>query len=273
MPELPEVETVVNTLKNLILNKEFKDVTVYWDNIIATPELELFKDAIIGQKIIDISRRGKYILFHLTSKTLVSHLRMEGKYFVYDTKTPKDKHSHVIYNFTDGGQLHYNDTRKFGKMYLYDESEALKILANVGLEPWDSKLTSSYLRKKAKNRKVSIKQFLLDQSVIAGIGNIYVNEILFLVKLHPATVVNTVSAIKFNQIIDATQDVLSRAIEQGGTTIKSYTSSLGVTGLFQQSLNVHNLEGHDCPVCNSKIEKITVAQRGTYFCPSCQKLK
>lgn len=273
MPELPEVETVVNTLKELILDKKISNVKVYWDNIIATPDLETFKLAVVGQKIKDISRRGKYILFHLSSKTLVSHLRMEGKYFVYNEKTAKDKHSHVIFNFSDKGQLHYHDTRKFGKMYLYDESEALRILENVGLEPWDIKLTGTYLEKKARNRKISIKQFLLDQSVIAGIGNIYVNEILFITKIHPAQPVNTISKYKFERIIDTTKDVLERAIEQGGTTIKSYTSSLGVTGLFQQSLLVHNKAGAACVNCNSTIEKITVAQRGTYLCPTCQKLK
>lgn len=273
MPELPEVETVVVTLKELILDKEISSVKVYWDNIIATPDVEMFKLAVIGQKIKDISRRGKYILFHLDSKTLVSHLRMEGKYFVWDKKTAKDKHSHVIFNFKDGGQLHYHDTRKFGKMYLYDKSEALKILENVGLEPWDIKLTGSYLEKKARNRKISIKQFLLDQSVIAGIGNIYVNEILFITKIHPGQPVNTVSKYKFERIIEASQDVLERAIAQGGTTIKSYTSSLGVSGLFQQSLLVHNKRGEACSTCGGKIEKITVAQRGTYLCPTCQKLK
>ena len=134
----------------MILNKELVNVRSYWDNIIAYPDAETFRKAIKGQKIEDITRRGKYILFNLTSKTLVSHLRMEGKYFVYDKETDKDKHSHVIFDFSDGGQLHYNDTRKFGKMYLYDESEALKILANVGLEPWDLNLTSAYLKRKAK---------------------------------------------------------------------------------------------------------------------------
>ena len=273
MPELPEVETVVKTLRKLILNKEIEKVNVYWDNIIAYPELSNFKNDVKGQKIVDINRRGKYILFNLTSKTLVSHLRMEGKYFVYDEFAEKDKHDHVIFDFKDDGQLHYNDTRKFGKMYLYDENEALKILANVGLEPWDIKLTGTYLKKRAKNRRVTIKQFLLDQSIIAGIGNIYVNEILFLARLHPATIVNTISLLKFNEIVNITQDVLSQAIEQGGTTIRSYTSSLGVTGLFQQNLKVHNLEGENCEICNEQIIKITVAQRGTYLCPNCQRKK
>lgn len=273
MPELPEVETVVNTLKKLVLNKRIESVTSYWDNIIAYPDISEFTEAIKGQQIIDINRRGKYIIFNLTSKTLVSHLRMEGKYFVYSNDVEKDKHSHIIFKFEDGGQMHYNDVRKFGKMYLYDESEALRILENVGLEPWDRKLTGAYLKKRAQNRRITIKQFLLDQSIIAGIGNIYVNEIMFLVKIHPETVVNKVSLAKFNEIIATTQDILAEAIKQGGTTIRSYTSSLGVTGLFQQSLNVHNLDGKACPVCGEEIIKITVAQRGTYLCPNCQSKK
>lgn len=221
MPELPEVETVVKTLKTIVLDKEIIEVIVYWDNIIAHPDVLKFKEDIKGQKIIDINRRGKYIIFNLSSKTLVSHLRMEGKYFVFQEDVTKDKHSHVVFRFKDGGQLHYNDTRKFGKMYLYDESEALKILANVGLEPWDNKLTGPYLKKKARNRRISIKQFLLDQSIIAGIGNIYVNEILFFAKLHPQMVVNKVTISKFDEIITITQDVLAEAIKQGGTTIRS----------------------------------------------------
>lgn len=271
MPELPEVETVVNTLKTLVIGKEISGVSVYWDNIIANPSVDHFKEILLGQKIKDVSRRGKYILFNLTDMTLVSHLRMEGKYFVYNEKTKKTKHDHVIIYFSDLTQMHYNDTRKFGKMYLYKKDEALKILANVGLEPWDRLLTAKYLQKRAKNKRVSIKQFLLDQSIIAGIGNIYVNEILFLTKLHPAVIVNKVSLSKFKEIIEVTQDVLNKAIEQGGTTIRSYTSSLGVTGLFQQSLKVHNLAGKPCQICNTLIIKITVAQRGTYLCPSCQK--
>lgn len=270
MPELPEVETVVKTLKNLILNKKIKKVNVFWDNIIAYPELDLFKNNLISQEITDIKRRGKYILFVLSSKTLISHLRMEGKYFVFQENNKKDKHTHVIFDFDDGSQLHYHDTRKFGKMYLYDENESLKILAKVGLEPWDIKLTGLYLKNKAKNRKISIKQFLLDQSIIAGIGNIYVNEILFLSKIHPASSVQNITITDFNIIINNTQDVLHQAIQQGGTTIRSYTSSLGVSGLFQQNLKVHNLEGSNCLVCGEPIIKITVAQRGTYLCPKCQ---
>lgn len=271
MPELPEVETVVATLRTLVLNKTFDTVEVYWDNIIAYPKVKQFKINIHNQTIEAIHRRGKYIIFELTDYSLVSHLRMEGKYYVYDTPTPKVKHVHVIFNFTDQSQMHYHDTRKFGKMYLYGKDESLKILEDVGLEPWDETLTAQYLLDKAKNRSITLKQFLLDQSIIAGIGNIYVNEICFKVGLMPDIRASKLKQKHWDQVILETQNVLSEAIKQGGTTIRSYTSSLGVTGLFQQQLLVHNKEDELCQVCGHKIKKKMVAQRGTYYCDTCQK--
>ncbi len=273
MPELPEVETVVQVLKTLVLNRTFEDVHIYWDNIIAHPDVDTFSKQIKGQTIKDINRHGKYIIFRLTDMVLVSHLRMEGKYYVYDDKHDKNKHVHVIFDFEDGGQFHYHDTRKFGKMYLYPFGEPIEALKNVGYEPWDENLNGKYLKSLARTRKIPIKSFLLDQSVVAGIGNIYVNEILFETKIHPSTPSYRITIKQFDEIILATQDILERAIKDGGTTIRSYTDSLGVTGLFQQSLLVHAKEHEACSVCGDTIIKIMVQQRGTYLCPTCQKRK
>lgn len=270
MPELPEVETVVQLLNTLMVDKKVKDVEVYWDNIIANPSVEQFQHKIVDQVFESVDRRGKYIIFNLSKGSLISHLRMEGKYYVYDEPTVKDKHTHVIFNFTDNSQLHYHDTRKFGKMYLYEKDQEQAAISNIGLEPWDVNLTGEYLKEKAKSRTISVKAFLLDQSIVAGIGNIYVNEILFVAKVHPATSASKVSESEYDLIVEATKDILERAILAGGTTIKSYTSSLGVTGLFQQSLLVHNKKDELCPVCNTPIIKVTVSQRGTYLCPTCQ---
>lgn len=273
MPELPEVETVVQLLNTLVVGKTVKNVEVYWDNIIAHPDVETFSEQVVNQTFKSVDRRGKYIIFNLSDGSMVSHLRMEGKYYVYDEPVKKDKHTHVIFNFTDNSQLHYHDTRKFGKMYLYGINEELKAIEKIGLEPWDENLDSNYLLEKAKNRKISIKAFLLDQNIIAGIGNIYVNEICFVAKVHPATAASKITKTEFDTIIEATKDILERAILAGGTTIKSYTSSLGVTGLFQQSLLVHNKTGEPCTICSTLIKKITVSQRGTYLCPTCQTIK
>ena len=269
MPELPEVETVKNTLKKQVLNKKIKLASVYWDNIIAFPEIDEFKEKIKNQKINDILRRGKFLMFELDDYFLLSHLRMEGKYFIRKKGDERNKHEHIIFLFTDDSELRYHDTRKFGKMYLIKKKEVYdkKPLNELGLEPWDDNLTKEYLKNKLG--KKPIKTELLDQSIITGIGNIYADEILFLSKIYPEKESNKLTDKNLEDIIKYTRDVLEKAIKLGGTTVKSYTSAEGVHGMFQTELLVHTKE--ICPICNSKIVKIKVGGRGTYFCPKCQK--
>ena len=269
MPELPEVETVKNTLKKQVLNKTIEITNIYWDNIIAYPTVKEFKEKLKKQTINDIKRRGKWLMFELDDFFLLSHLRMEGKYFIRNNNDERNKHEHVVFTFTDNSELRYHDTRKFGKMYLLDKDKAFesKPLNELGLEPWDENLTVEYLRKKLN--KKPIKTELLDQSIIVGIGNIYVDEVLFLSKIHPLVSARNLKDQDLQNIIENTKKVLEKAIELGGTTVKSYTSSEGVHGKFQNELLVHTKE--ECPVCNKKIEKIKVGGRGTYYCPNCQK--
>lgn len=269
MPELPEVETVKNTLKKQILNRKILLSNVYWDNIIAYPEVSVFKEKIKNQKINDILRRGKWLMFELDDYFLLSHLRMEGKYFIRNKDDEKNKHEHVTFLFDDDSELRYHDTRKFGKMYLLDKDMVydVKPLNELGLEPWDKNLNYKYL--KLKFNKKSVKTLLLDQSIITGIGNIYADEVLFLSKIHPEKSGDKLSEKNLEDIIKYTKVVLERAIEFGGTTVKSYTSSEGVHGSFQNELLVHTKSV--CPNCNSEILKIIVGGRGTYYCPKCQK--
>lgn len=269
MPELPEVETVKNTLKKQVLNKIIDTCEVYWDNIIAYPEINEFKEKLKNQKITDIKRRGKWLMFELNDFYLLSHLRMEGKYFIRNKGDERNKHEHVIFAFKDNSELRYHDTRKFGKMYLLDKNNAYneKPLNELGLEPWDEKLTPDYLRKSF--HKKPIKTELLDQSIIVGIGNIYADEILFLSKINPLTLASDLTENEYQNIIKFTKITLEKAIELGGTTVKSYTSSEGVHGRFQNELLVHTKDV--CPNCNTKIEKIKVGGRGTYYCPKCQR--
>ncbi len=276
MPELPEVETVKNTLKKQILHKKIIASKIYWDNIIAYPSPKEFKREIKNQNIIDIKRRGKWLMFELNDYYLLSHLRMEGKYFIKNEEDELSKHEHIVFTFENKiknshEQLRYHDTRKFGKMYLIPKEEVFKTkpLKDLGLEPWDSNLNINYLKQKFKNKP--IKTELLDQSIIVGIGNIYADEILFLSKINPLENAKTLSDEKIYKIIENTKKVLDEAIKEGGTTIKSYTSSEGVHGRFQNKLLVHTKD--ICPNCQTKIEKITVGGRGTYFCPNCQKEK
>lgn len=273
MPELPEVETVRQSLKLRLIDKKIKSVRVLWDNIIAYPSKEDFIKTITDKTIIDIQRRGKFLMFDLDDYYLLSHLRMEGKYFFKNKEEVIDKHEHIIFDLDDDMELRYKDTRKFGKMYLISKSEINSIgpLVNLGLEPWDNNLTSDYLLDKYRNKRLPIKSVLLDQSIIVGIGNIYADEILFLCKINPLKKCNLISDKEADDIIKYTREVLEKAIKMGGTTIRTYSSVDGVHGLFQQELLVHGKDKGFCPVCNSKINKIKVGGRGTYYCPICQK--
>ncbi len=268
MPELPEVETVKETLKKQILRKRIRSVQILYDGIIAT-DINEFKKNIINQEIIDISRRGKFLIFHLTNYYLVSHLRMEGKYFLKKSSDNIIKHEHVIFDLGDVS-LRYHDTRKFGKMYLIaiDKLYCSPPLVNLGLEPWDENLTVNYLKEKM-NCHNHIKTLLLNQSIIAGIGNIYADEILFKSKINPQRLGCDLTEKDYLNIIMYTKEILSEAIKHGGTTIRSYTSSLGVTGNYQNQLLVHTKK--KCIKCGSNILKIKVNGRGTYYCPTCQK--
>ena len=268
MPELPEVETVKNTLKRQVLGKKIIGVDVLYD-MIEKPSIEEFKELVKGQTIIDIKRRGKFLMFELNDYYLLSHLRMEGKFFIDGNI---NYHDHVIFHFKDG-ILKYNDTRKFGKMYLLEKDKVYieKPLCDLGLEPWDEKLNSNYLLAKIKNKRIAIKTILLDQSIIVGIGNIYADEILFKCKINPLKKGCEIDEIEVSNIIKYTREILSSAIKLGGTTIKSYESSRGVHGRFQNNLQVHNHEHGACPNCKSSIIKIKVNGRGTYYCPKCQR--
>lgn len=273
MPELPEVETVKETLKRKVLNKTIDNVLVLYPNIVENVSIEEFINHLKNQTILDITRRGKWLIFHLNDFYLLSHLRMEGKYFLKNIDDEITKHQHIVFNFTDKTSLRYNDTRKFGRMYLCtkDKLNDLKPMKELGLEPWDESLTSKYLKDKYKTKSLPIKQVILDQGIITGIGNIYADEILFLSKISPYKKCNLLKDKELNNIIENTKKVLEKAIKEGGTTIRSYTSDEGITGLFQNNLYVHCREKEQCYTCGSIIEKTRIGGRGTYFCPKCQK--
>ena len=271
MPELPEVETVKNGLKNKVLNKKITDCKVLYHGIIAYPDKENFIKNITNQTINDIKRRGKFLMFELDDYYLISHLRMEGKYFIKEPKEILSKHDHVIFTLNNKEELRYNDTRKFGKMHLVKKDELeITPISKLGLEPWDESLNTKYLKEKL-NKKKAIKTLLLDQSIITGIGNIYADEILFLSKINPETTGNNLTNKNLDDIINNTKIVLEKAIASGGTTIHSYTSVDGITGRFQQELLVHSKKDEPCPNCKTAILKIVVNGRGTYYCPKCQK--
>ena len=273
MPELPEVETVKETLKKQVLNKNITDVKIYYENIIEYPTSKEFKEEIINQKINDIKRRGKWLMFELDDYFLLSHLRMEGRYFIRNKCDEKLKHEHISFVLDNDLELRYLDTRKFGKMHLIKKEEILnrKPLNELGLEPLGKELNYKYLKDKYKNKKLPVKTVILDQSIIVGIGNIYADEILFLSKINPLKKVNELNDRELESIIKNTKIILEKAIKAGGTTIRTYESGEGVHGRFQRELLVHNKENEKCPECEELIVKIRVGGRGTYYCPKCQK--
>jgi len=270
MPEIAEVETVRRTLKRSILNKEISKVDIYYPQMILS-SIDEFKDKLLHNKFKDIKRMGKWLIFELDDYYLLSHLRMEGKYFIKSDNEPLNKHEHVVFTFSDGTTLRYHDTRKFGRMRLVKKDDLYNTeeIKKLGYEPLSKELTSNYLFNRLYTKKDTIKESLLDQSIISGLGNIYADEVLFKSKISPLRISNTITLDECNNIIISSNNIIKKAIECGGCTIRSYTSSLGVIGHYQDYLCCHTRKV--CPICNGKITKIRVGGRGTYYCTNCQK--
>lgn len=273
MPEKPEVITVTKKLEKRLLGRKITDCRVIYPNIIDYPSVDEFASRIKNQTMNSFSTRGKWIVIELDKDYLLAHLRMEGKFFFREINAPLEKHHHVILTIDNTEELHFQDVRKFGRMKLIPKEKINEMppFTELGLEVWDKKLTSTYLKESFKNKKIPIKTALLDQSIITGIGNIYDDEILFLSKVNPLAPANTLNEKELDSIIKNSIITLDKAISEGGTTIRNYTSEEGVTGLFQNHLYVHTKVGEPCPVCGTTIEKIKVGGRGTYYCPKCQK--
>ena len=271
MPELSEVETVKRILQKNILNKTILDIEVRYDKIIQNQTKDDFINKLKNQTFIDLKRRGKYLICVLNDYYLIVHLRMEGKFF-YMHNEPYSIHDHIIFKFNDS-ELRYNDTRKFGTMHLINKDIDIYNtypLNKLGKEPYDEGFDYLYLKPLFNKSNKPIKTTLLDQSIIAGLGNIYVDEVLFMSNIHPLEKTKNLNDENIKSIVSNSIIVLNKAINLGGTTIKSFQSSHDITGRFQNELLVHTK--YKCPTCNTKILKIKVGGRGTYYCENCQKI-
>ena len=269
MPELPEVETVVRSLEKRIKNKKIKDIDIRYKRIV-NESPKVFLNTLKGESFRQFKRRGKYLLFYMDNIILVSHLRMEGKYSIVKDNAKPTKHTHVIFYLNDGSELRYLDTRKFGRFELFPLETDLKTFKNLGPEPFSKDLNLNYVKEYVKHKSIPVKQLLLDQSFIAGIGNIYADEILFKAKVNPNIKSNRLKDEDIKNIISSTRSILNSAIKAGGTTIRSFSSINHITGRFQQRLKVHTKSV--CNKCNSKIKVVRINGRSTYFCPKCQKV-
>ncbi|HHE39088.1 MAG TPA: bifunctional DNA-formamidopyrimidine glycosylase/DNA-(apurinic or apyrimidinic site) lyase [Candidatus Cloacimonetes bacterium] len=268
MPELPEVQTIVAGLKKKILNKKivslFEERKGTIRNFIRVPTCEF-------GSISAISRRGKYIIFHTSNGyKFVIHLRMTGKMIFEKNLDKKSTHERAYFIFDDKTKLIFDDVRAFGKIQIYDIKNRIESLEKLGLEPLSDDFTAEYLRKRFRNRRSSIKNLLLNQSIVAGLGNIYVCEILYRAKISPQKKGNELSIRKLNLIVKETKKVLKEAIKYNGTTISDYRSVEDKTGEFQKFLNVYQKK--ECPQ-GHQIKRIKQVGRSTYYCPVCQKKK
>lgn len=271
MPELPEVETVRATLQEQIVGLKIVKVDIKYDAIV-DDDNDYFINNIVNKKVIGMSRLAKFLIFELEVGAIISHLRMEGKYFYVPKDSMDNKHIHVKIYFDNDYMLCYQDVRKFGRMTYKnnDEIYSTKPLADVGIDPILTKeIEIKTIYDKIIRKSLPIKSVLLDQSIIAGLGNIYVDEVLYASKILPTRISKTLSYEQVESIVNNTVLILKKAIKYKGTTIRSYTSSLGVSGEYQNFLLVHTKK--ECMNCSGKIEKIKIGGRGTYFCKNCQE--
>ncbi len=272
MPELPEVETIARKLSPHLVGHTFTDVEVLWPRTIDCPGLDKFKAALIGAQVIEVTRRGKYLMFELdTSHTLLVHLRMSGKFFLHPTKHLDDPHVRVRLQMDDEHWLIFSDTRKFGRFYLVDNVD--EVVDNLGPEPLDPSFTVATLSRRLEGRRGELKRLLLNQGFIAGLGNIYASEILWRARLHPQRVAGSFTHGELQRLHEAIKAVLQQSIADGGTSLddRQFVYPDGGLGRHQTQLMVYDRAEETCPRCGYAIVRIVQGQRSTYFCPVCQR--
>lgn len=270
MPELPEVETFRRTLEKDLIGRKIIKINIYYDSLVESSVNE-FIDKVTSQSFLSIGRMGKFLLFHLTSSLcLLSHLRMEGKFFIEPINEERKKHDLAEFILDNSTKLVYNDTRKFGFIALYKEDDVLTAspLAKLGKEPFY--LSDEELFLGLRKRSFEIKEGLLDQTLMSGLGNIYADEVLYKSNINPRTPCNQISLKNARKIRLNSISILTKAIENNGSTIKSFHFKEGTSGNMQTLLSCYGKEGENCPKCGAKFHKIRIGGRGTTYCPSCQ---
>ena len=271
MPELPEVETVRKTLVDWCRGKKINDVYLHYSKVLENVDFDSFRLIVKNQKINDIDRIGKYLIFKLDTHVILSHLRMEGKYFFTNEEDDYiNKHKIITFNLGDGNLI-YHDVRKFGKMKLLSKEEYFfdKSISKLGKEPFT--ITTQELYNKLQHANKKIKQCLLDQTVMAGLGNIYVDEVLFDCGIIPFRNSKDITQKECCKIIESSIKILNKAIELKGSTIATYHFNNNESGGFQNEHKVYGKKGCSCSICGNEIAKTTIGGRGTYYCSNCQK--
>lgn len=276
MPELPEVETIRRTLEKKLPGNHITDVEITWPKAIRSPQPERFLEAVRGKEIKSLSRRGKYLLIHLSENlVLLVHMRMTGRLTYCTPQDPILKHTHVVFKLSNGHELRFSDARKFGRISLVPTPLLKEIpeLKNLGPEPLDKSFTRDTLRKSMRRRRSRLKTLLLDQTFLAGLGNIYADEVLHRARLHPERLATNLNQREVGRLYRSIREVLQEAITHRGTTIRDYVDGNGNEGYFQKLLRVYGRENKPCFKCGKPISKVKINGRSTYYCSQCQKLK
>lgn len=268
MPELPEVEVSrmgisPHLIGQTIAQLTFRTAKLRWDIPAELKQLE-------GQVIRNITRRAKYLLIETDIGCAIVHLGMSGSLRVLDAEIAVGKHDHVDLKLTNGKVLRYNDPRRFGA-WLWSEDGEHTVLDNAGPEPLTDEFNADYIALKAVNKRVAVKQFIMDNKIVVGVGNIYANESLFNARIHPTRSAGKLNTVEWALLVDEIKQVLDMAIKQGGTTLKDFAQADGKPGYFVQELQVYGKAGEPCPNCGSDIEEQKIGQRNTFFCGQCQK--
>jgi formamidopyrimidine-DNA glycosylase len=272
MPELPEIETFRRILRDgtpenpSLLGKRIQEAKLLWERTLAEPIPEIFQSRLVGQSIRNFGRRAKYLLIELDDSTLIIHLRMSGDLRVERDSAPIAPHDRFLLVFEDGFRLAFNDTRKFGRIWLFDEPAAL--LGKLGPEPLDGSLTPKKFHAMLSPRQRQLKPLLMDQGFIAGLGNIYTDEALHRSHLHPQSLASELDLAQSTALLENIRTVLNAGIVANGASIDWVYRGGG----FQNEFQVYQRKGEPCYQCGTPIERIVVGQRGTHICPSCQKL-
>ncbi|UCH10283.1 MAG: bifunctional DNA-formamidopyrimidine glycosylase/DNA-(apurinic or apyrimidinic site) lyase [Fidelibacterota bacterium] len=269
MPELPEVETVVRYLRPHLGGQVITDFHAHWPKVTAPIVPEEFAECISGRTIREVDRRGKYILWNLDQGHIHIHLRMTGQLSVISPGEVGDgRHITAEFTLSNSRQVAFRDTRKFGRIGYMDDLHALE--SGLGIEPLSAEFSPEWLHRELASRRRQIKPLLLDQAFIAGLGNIYVDEALFVARIHPLKKACDLSSAEAGRLQEAIQEILKESIHQDGTTIISFGFGEGRRGRYRELLQVFRRDGEPCPRCRTPLVKIRVAQRGTHLCPACQ---
>ncbi|GAB4256539.1 DNA-formamidopyrimidine glycosylase [Thermincola ferriacetica] len=274
MPELPEVETVKRSLEEKLLGKSIQHVDIFMDKVIKEPSVEEFQQILAGREILNLGRRGKYLLLYLSGGyVIVFHLRMTGQLIYSERTAGRAKHTHLVFRLSDDNELRFTDQRQFGRVYLLPDDRLDRItgLRTMGVEPLTEEFTKEFLKKELKRKRTKIKVLLLDQTFIAGIGNIYADEALFRAKINPGRLASTLNQREISRLHRAIVEVLTEGIENRGTSIKDYVDGEGKSGNYQDLLKVYGKEEKPCPVCGSVILRKKIGGRSSYYCGRCQK--